>query len=105
MDAMVEEMTAPHAMIAAALCAKRVQFGGLERALSWRASPCGLRCHLLDHEVYRQPLHMCLLCGGEHLAMRWKDWCGGRGFPNNACDVHVAHDEIVDVFEQAIALK
>jgi hypothetical protein len=29
MDAMMEEMTAPHAMIAAALCAKRV----LERAL------------------------------------------------------------------------
>ena len=37
--------------------------------------------------------------------MRWKDWCGGRGFPNNACDVHAAHDEIVDVFEQAIALN
>ena len=33
MDAMMEEMTAPHAMIAAALCAKRVQIGGLERAL------------------------------------------------------------------------
>jgi len=30
---MIEEMTAHHAMIAAALCAKRVQFGGLERAL------------------------------------------------------------------------
>jgi len=62
---MIEEMTAPHAMIAAALCAKRVQFGGLERALVSVSVtlrlPCGLRCHL---------------CGGEHLVSTLR--CAGR---------------------------
>ena len=37
--------------------------------------------------------------------MRWKNCCGGRGFPSRSRYAHVDRDVVVNVLEQAIAPK